>query len=422
MWFLAVAAAAEPPDVDTPLRTGAKAPADAAVVVGLEDYVFLPDVPYASRDADAFADLLISTIGVPVARVERLTAGGREQLVAAVERAGAATGTGGTVWLYFAGHGVASPSDGRRLLLGDDARQAPEAFEARGVPVEDLEALAAAGGARVVTLIDACFNGTGRSGEAVVAGTRFAVPDWVGGAVDGRLQWAAAGPDQVARPLDAARHGAFTFLAVGALRGWADGEVDGARDGAVTAAEAQLYLSRGLRTLGLRDQSPVLKTPDPEGWVLSPRAPEAPPALAEGWSAAPAPSGLVAPPLVVGAGPRFDPGLVEAAAAFQVTLPLRKTTFGYRDAAGERVRGDTYLKLAKATERGRKGLTLRNAGLVTTVAGWGAAFGFGTAAMATGDAAWVWPAIGGGAALFTGVGLTVAGQTLVTTATDPLLP
>ena len=46
-------APAATPTVDVPLRSGASSPRDAAVVIGIEDYAFLPDVPHAASDANA---------------------------------------------------------------------------------------------------------------------------------------------------------------------------------------------------------------------------------------------------------------------------------------------------------------------------------------------------------------------------------
>lgn len=53
------------------------------------------------------------------------------------------------------------------------------------------------------------------------------------------------------------RHGAFTFFAVGAMRGWADGELDGRRDGVVAGEEARMYVQRALRGIGQNGQNPV---------------------------------------------------------------------------------------------------------------------------------------------------------------------
>ena len=81
------------------------------------------------------------------------------------------------------------------------------------------------------------------------------------------MLWTAAAPDQVSGPYEAARHGLYTDFAVGALRGWADGEIDGRRDGAVTSQEAGAYVSRALKSLQVRFQTPVLDAPG--NWTLS---------------------------------------------------------------------------------------------------------------------------------------------------------
>lgn len=423
MWPL-LASASELPDLDEPLRTGASAPTDAAVVVGIADYLFLPDVPFADRDAALVRDWLVSTRGVPPDRVRVLTGGAREQIVAAVEAAGRDTGPDGTVWLYFAGHGVASPDTGRRLLLGDDTRQAPEAFDARGVELDALADLAAAGGGKVVTWVDACFNGTGRDGAAMVTGTRFAVPDWVSAARDGRLGWAAAGPDQFARPLEPARHGAFTFLSVGALRGWADGEVDGARDGVVTAAEATLYVDRALERLGLGDQDPVL-VGDGSAWRLAERVGEAPPRLSASWTAPaalPAPPPLPAPAVAslnADLRGRWDPDLVAKADALEVHLPLDKGLLGYRDADGDRVRRGEYAQLVKATRRGRTGTTLQGVGLGTTMVGWIGVFALGTYGLAAQQPAVIGPTAASGGVALTGLALLGIGQGKIESSVQP---
>lgn len=427
LWCWTAAFAASLPDLDEPLRTGASAPEDSAVVVGLGDYVFLPDVPYADRDATLVRDFLLSTRGVPRERVTVLSSGSREQIEAAVAGAGERTGAKGTVWLYFAGHGVASPRTGHRLLLGDDTRQAPEAFDARGVELDALVASAGSHGARVVTWVDACFNGTGRDGAPVVSGTRFAVPVWVGDAEAGRLSWAAAGPDQFARPLDVVQHGAFTWLAIGALRGWADGELDGARDGVVTAAEASTYVERALERLGLTDQDPVLV--GAADWRLSERAPESPPELrperfvgAPGGPVGPAPAPGRPGSINADLAGDWDPALVAKADAMGVHLPLRKTLIGYKDLDGDRLNRSDFERLAKATRRGRAGTTMRSFALPSTVVGFGLGFGGMTWALMNDTARDGGPialGVGGGTLLVGGIGLLLGGQAMIEGAVQP---
>ncbi|MES2643495.1 MAG: caspase family protein [Myxococcota bacterium] len=271
------------PSLDSPVRTGAKAPNESAVVIGLEDYPFLGSgVPSARRDADAFDDLLVYTRGVPMQNIQTLKTGAREQILAAVERAASEAGKGGTVWVYFAGHGAANPRTGERMLLGDDVRADLAAFSTRGVGVSEIEQLVRAAGAKPLLVLDTCYVGAGRSGASIVGGTRLVVPAYAlapqsGGANVGGAQWNAAGPDQISGPLPDTDHGAFTYYAVGALRGWADGELDGTRDRKVTAAEAQAYVARALRRVGKNEQRPVYVGPD--DLVLSTGATELGPAF-----------------------------------------------------------------------------------------------------------------------------------------------
>lgn len=272
-------AMASPPDVDTPLRRAAGAPADGALVIGIEDYLRIPPVPYARRDATAFQALLVSTLGIPADRVHRLDSdASREVLEAALVHLGQDVGPDGTAWVFFAGHGAASPTTGERLLLGDDTPARLEGFEARSVPVSRAAALAGAGGGRVHLVLDTCFTGVGRDGAPLVPGARFAIPSWATPPQPGVLEWSAASPGEAAMALDAVEHGAFTWLVLGALRGWADGEIDGRRDEQVTAREAAVYVERSLPAVGVTGQHPLLKAPDPS-LVLSRGPGEAAPVL-----------------------------------------------------------------------------------------------------------------------------------------------
>jgi len=250
------------PGIDDPLRTGCKSSRDSAVVIGIEEYPFLQlGVPYAMRDAEAFESLAIYTLGIPPSRVQLLQGPTCAQMIKALQQAGEETGVDGTVYVYFAGHGSAS-SAGERLILGADVPYDVDLFEDSGLTLDRVQRLAGVGGARLVLLVDACYTGAGRTGGALVEGGRTYVPH---GAVEAETRatvWTAAGPDEVAGPLDAVQHGAFSYFAIGALRGWADGELDGERDGQVSAEEADRFVRRALKEVGIRSQHPSLDGDD----------------------------------------------------------------------------------------------------------------------------------------------------------------
>jgi hypothetical protein len=242
------------PGIDAPVRSGASAPEDAALLVGIEDYAFLPDVPWVRRDLAAMNDLLVHTRGVPQEHVVRLDGASLDQMKAGLDRALASKGPGGTLWVYFAGHGAADPATGALLLVGDDAKADASVFAARGWAVESLIASLPDGS---VVVLDTCWAGAARTGDPLVPGSRFAVPTTALRARPQVTVWTAASPAEVASAYDPAEHGAFTYFVIGALRGWADGELSGSRDGQVDLDEARAWVGRAMSATGVSGQAPV---------------------------------------------------------------------------------------------------------------------------------------------------------------------
>jgi formylglycine-generating enzyme required for sulfatase activity len=264
------AQAATLPDFAEPARTGQRNPKDAAVVIGVENYTDVPDVPYARRDAEAFDGFARYTIGIPDERVTLLRDARAYEIKNAVKDAGARVGAGGRLWVYFAGHGAMEPNGSRRLLLGRDASTDPEAFAQFAVAVDDVRTWATSGGGDVMLVVDACYNGGGRTGEGVLTGgRRNIVPAYEVQSGAHATEWAATAPAELSAPLSPVSHGAFTYFAVGALRGWADGEVDMKRDGNVTAEEANKYVVRALRTVQAQGQTPQMVSADAATLVLA---------------------------------------------------------------------------------------------------------------------------------------------------------
>jgi hypothetical protein len=121
-------------------------------------------------------------------------------------------------------------------------------------------------------------------------------------------------------------------------------------------------------------------------------------------------------------GLAWDPDLLRTAAGLQIDLPLRKTMLGFKDATGDRVRQDDYMRLVRATERGRRSIGLRTVGLVVTPVGWFGAMGFGAAALASEQPGYAAPAAAGLATAIGGIVLLVAGQQGIQHAVEPLPP
>jgi hypothetical protein len=226
---------------------------DAAIVVGIEGYAHVAPIPGALDNATAWYEYFVRTRGVPVERVSLLLDedATREDIQWAVDQAVKQVGDDGTLWFVFIGHG-APARDGRDgLLVGYDAQQKARSVQARSLGRGDLLArLESSQAEHVHVLLDACFSGRAGDGSELVAGLQPLVVTQEGESSDPRTAlFTAAGSDEFAGPLPGAERPAFSYLALGALRGWADG--DG--DGAVTAAELHGYVETALRVL-VRDR------------------------------------------------------------------------------------------------------------------------------------------------------------------------
>jgi len=230
------------PDLGTGVAAGG-GENDSALIVGLEAYDYVPRVPGADANALAWHRYLTQDVGVPVERARLLV--GKEATKEAMEKAVAEAAqrarAGGRVWFVFIGHGAPAKSGTDGLLLGADVRQTADSLEARSVRQSEVVKLLEQSPAQPVLIVDACFSGRTGTGAPVVEGLQpvrlaaIAPPTTA-------VILAAAGADQYAGPLPGAAKPAFSYLVLGALRGWADGD----DDGQVTAGEAVGYANRAL--------------------------------------------------------------------------------------------------------------------------------------------------------------------------------
>ncbi|MEZ4472580.1 MAG: caspase family protein [bacterium] len=163
------------PDLATPVDAPPDAAGDAAVLIGIEDYAFIPDVPGAALNlTDWYRDLRAR--GVPLDRITLLrdAQATREEILEALRQGAARVAEGGRLWVIFVGHG-APGSAGDGLIVGVDAQQTARSLEARSVPQSAVLAAVATAPTAVV-LLDACFSGRDAAGGALVPGLQPLVP------------------------------------------------------------------------------------------------------------------------------------------------------------------------------------------------------------------------------------------------------
>ena len=268
------------PDLSSPPKAIGGGERDAAVIVGAENYLKVEHVPGAKQNANDWQAYLTGTLKVPADRVTLLLdddATNDAIRQAATEKA-AQVGPDGTLWFVFIGHGAPSKDGKDGLLVGIDAQQKASSVYSRSFSRNELLGILAKGKqAKSVVLIDACFSGKSSSGQALVAGlqpllTMRALPM----GIDNRTILMTAGrSDQFAGPLPGGSRPAFSYLALGGLRGWAANA-----QGQVTASSLVNYIRGALSLARDRTQTPELSTPETAAVVLG-KGREAGPDLAK---------------------------------------------------------------------------------------------------------------------------------------------
>ncbi len=237
------------PDLSTPPPPTGGGELDAAVLVGIDDYSVLPDVPGAVVNIADWQAWLVGTRGLRPVAVETLRDGDAVDvtILESVREAVARVQPGGVLWLVYAGHGAPSDEGAEPLLVGADAQPTVSGIRSRSVPLSELEALLALGKqAHTVLVLDACFSGQGVDGRELVVeplAPARGVPERPAPA--GMTVLTATSANQYAGLLPGAGRPAFSYLVLGALRGWGDES----GDGVVTAQEAGDYATGALKLL-----------------------------------------------------------------------------------------------------------------------------------------------------------------------------
>jgi len=229
-----------PSFADVPPPVARPALLDAAVVIAIEDYQFADDIPGARANAADWVKFLTKTQGVPATNTQMLwnVEATKEEILAVTRRAMDRVSPGGRLWFVFIGHGAPKKTGDDAYLIGADARSTPDSVEQRSVMQSELlTLLESKDGVTPILILDACFNGKTSTGTRVMeAGLQdFTFVDLKAGSK--AIVLSASKKDEYAGSLPGLNRPAFSYLLLGAMRGWGDTN----KDGAVTVDEAVSY-------------------------------------------------------------------------------------------------------------------------------------------------------------------------------------
>jgi len=274
LYGMNTASASEPPIVEPSPIGELKNWRDAAVVIGNENYYRLPQAVYAYNDASSMMNFMKNTRRVSKYRMTYLQNTKQEEMEKALSKYYRRTSRKGTLWIYFAGHGY-TDENGNRYLLPVDAD--PNDLQTKGIEVNEIFSKTSQKGNRVVLIVDAGFGTVGRDGLPITdfkANTPYGIAD----NDPDQILWLADSDSHHSPVYIQAQHSIFTYLILGGIKGWADGELNGKKDGTVSMGELQQFVQDKMRQLGQPNSSTVFEHPDVTDWPLysSPELTDAP--------------------------------------------------------------------------------------------------------------------------------------------------
>ena len=230
-----------------------------ALIIGVADYERTPaKAAYADKDAKTFYDYAMLKLGIPASNIKELvnTDANRIDVGLAVKDwvARSTKQNVSDIYVFFAGHGLASQSGEEMYLLPYDGE--PRLLEDSAIKRTRLfDDIASANPRSVTVFLDTCYSGTTRGTDMLIASRPIAIRALPQSVPDNFTVMTAAAGDQTAKPLEEAKHGMFSYFLMKGM----EGEADANQDNRITAGELHSYVQTNVIQQSSGSQTPELQ-------------------------------------------------------------------------------------------------------------------------------------------------------------------
>jgi len=230
-----------------------------ALIIGVANYASAaaPAI-YADTDAQVFHDYATEKLGVPANRIKMLVndaADERGMLLAGKRWLTRASSSGQSdIYIFFAGHGLASDDGQNMYLLPYDG--APELLDDTAILRDRLfQDLAAVNPRSVTVFLDTCYSGATRGSEMLIASRPIAIRARQQSIPEGFTLMTAAAGDETAKPLEEVKHGMFSYFLMKGM----EGDADSNGDNQITTGELHAYVQQNVIQQSSGSQTPELQ-------------------------------------------------------------------------------------------------------------------------------------------------------------------
>ena len=234
-------------------------PSALALIIGVANYEKTPaNALYADKDAQQFYDYATLKLGIPERNIRELVNNKADRVeigLAIQDWIARSTKQGKTdIYIYFAGHGLASQDGKDMFLLPYDG--SPRLLKASGIRRKELfENIKQANPRSVTVFLDTCYSGATRNEEMLITGRPIVIKAKEQAIPEGFTLFSAASNEQISRPLEEAKHGMFSYFLMKGM----EGDADANNDNQITARELHSYVEQNVVQQSSGSQTPELQ-------------------------------------------------------------------------------------------------------------------------------------------------------------------
>ena len=233
-----------------------------AIIIGVEKYEYLTnlDAAFANRDANAFREYAVRALGVDPSNINLLVDkdASRPKILKALKlwlpKIG---GENMDIYLFFAGHGLAS-DDGKNLYILPQDGDASLLEDTAITRNEIIKILQKTNPKSVTMFFDTCYSGQTRNEETLVASlrpVRIVADDQE--IPNNFTIFTASANDQTSGSIEEAKHGMFSYYLMKGMEGAADEN----KDNKISNGELIAYIQNNVSKVAFsqnREQDPSM--------------------------------------------------------------------------------------------------------------------------------------------------------------------
>jgi uncharacterized caspase-like protein len=229
-----------------------------ALIIGVSSYENTnAKALYADNDALLFKDYASDKLGVPDNKIKVLVNDGADEkdILLAVKEwlRRSAKPDKSDIYVFFAGHGLASQDGKNMYLLPHDG--SPRLLKKTAILRDELFSDIEESNPKSVTVfLDTCYSGEARDHEMLISGRPIIIKAKKQSIPNAFTLFSAASNEQISRPLEEAKHGMFSYFLMKGM----EGDADVNADNKITAQELHNYVRENVTQQSSGSQTPEL--------------------------------------------------------------------------------------------------------------------------------------------------------------------